>query len=53
MSVRGSIEAWGAGVSPEIMMDLLTPHLADITADGLSLTGDVTAEELGLTDADT
>ncbi len=34
-------------------MDLLTPHLADITADGLSLTGEVTAEELGLTEADT
>ena len=53
MSQRDAIQAWGAGVSPEIMMDLLTPHLADITADGLSLTGDVTAEELGLTEADT
>lgn len=39
-------------MSPEIMMDLLTPHLADISADGLSLTGDVTAEDIGLTDED-
>ncbi len=53
MSERDGLQAWGAGASPEIMMDLLTPHLADITADGLSLTGDVTAEELGLTDGDT
>jgi len=47
------MKAWGAGASPEIMMDLLTPHLADITADGLSLTGDVTAEQLELVDEDT
>ena len=33
-------------------MDLLTPLLADITVDGLSLVGDVTAEELGLTEED-
>ena len=33
-------------------MDLLTPLLADITVDGLSLVGDVTAEELGLTEDD-
>ena len=33
-------------------MDLLTPLLADITADGLSLVGEVTGEELGLTEAD-
>ena len=33
-------------------MDLLTPLLADITDDGLSLVGEVTAEELGLTDDD-
>ncbi len=33
-------------------MDLLTPPLADITADGLSLVGEVTAEELGLTEDD-
>src|SRR5512144_2948944 len=33
-------------------MELLTPLVADITATGLSLVGDVTAEELGLTDAD-
>jgi len=47
------MKGWGAGVLPEIMMDLLTPHLADISADGLSLTGDVTAEDIGLTDGDT
>src|SRR5512142_38417 len=33
-------------------MGLLTPLVADITAEGLSLVGEVTAEELGLTDAD-
>jgi len=31
-------------------MDLLKPLLADITIDGLSLVGEVTAEELGLTE---
>ena len=31
-------------------MDLLKPLLADITADGLSLVGEATAEELGLTE---
>ncbi len=33
-------------------MDLLTPLLADFTTDGLSLVGEVTAEELGLTGDD-
>lgn len=33
-------------------MDLLRPLLADITADGLSLVGEVTAEELDLTEDD-
>jgi uncharacterized protein len=33
-------------------MDLLRPLLADITVDGLSLVGEVTAEELGLTEDD-
>jgi uncharacterized protein len=33
-------------------MELLTPLVADITAEGLSLVGEVTAEELGLTEAD-
>jgi uncharacterized protein len=33
-------------------MDLLTPNIADITAEGVSVSGDLTAEELGLTDAD-
>jgi DUF177 domain-containing protein len=33
-------------------MDLLTPKIADIAAEGLSLSGEVTAEELGLTEAD-
>ena len=33
-------------------MDLLTPKIADITDDGLSLSGDVTAEELELPEAD-
>jgi len=33
-------------------MELLTPLVADITAEKLSLIGEVTAEELGLTEAD-
>lgn len=33
-------------------MELLRPLLADITADGLSLVGEVTGEELGLTEDD-
>ena len=35
-----------------IIMDLLTPKIAGITAEGLSLSGDLTGEELGLADAD-
>lgn len=34
------------------MMELLAPLVADITAEGLSLVGEATAEELGLTEAD-
>lgn len=33
-------------------MDVLTPTIADISAEGLSLSGTLTGEELGLTDAD-
>ena len=33
-------------------MGVLTPLVADITAEGLSLVGEVTAEELGLTETD-
>ena len=40
------IEAMQVGAT----MDLLTPPVADITAEGLSLVGEVTAEELGLTE---
>lgn len=35
-----------------VAMDLLTPLVADVTADGLSLVGEVTAEELALTGED-
>jgi uncharacterized protein len=35
-----------------ITMDLLTPKIADITAEGVSVSGDLTSEELELTDAD-
>lgn len=35
-----------------VTMEMLTPLVADITAEGLSLVGEVTAEELGLTEAD-
>jgi uncharacterized protein len=33
-------------------MGVLTPKIADITEEGLSLSGDLTGDELGLTDAD-
>ena len=33
-------------------MELLTPLVSDITSEGLSLVGEATAEELGLTEAD-
>ena len=33
-------------------MGLLTPLVADITAEGLSLVGEASAEELGLTETD-
>ncbi|MCS6303322.1 MAG: DUF177 domain-containing protein [Nitrospira sp.] len=42
----------GSGTLPEMTMDVLTPKIADITAEGLSLSGDLTGEELGLTDGD-
>ena len=47
------MKAWEGGASREITMDLLTPNLADITPEGLSLTGDVTGDEIGLTREDT
>lgn len=43
---------WGSGTLPRMTMDVLTPKIADITAEGLSLSGDLGGEELGLTDAD-
>lgn len=46
------MKAWDGGASPEITMDLLTPNLADITPEGLSLTGDVTGDEIGLSRED-
>jgi uncharacterized protein len=52
--VIGEISAsgWGDGIPSRGLMDVLTPKIADITAEGLSLSGDLTADELGLTDAD-
>lgn len=47
------MNGWEDGASPASTMDLLTPHLADITPEGLSLTGDVTADELDLAETDT
>ncbi len=44
--------AWGSGMQLGVTMDLLTPKIADITAEGLSLSGDLTGEELGLTETD-
>ena len=43
---------WGSGAPMGITMDLLTPKIADITAEGISLSGDLTADALGLTDAE-
>jgi uncharacterized protein len=43
---------WGSVMLLRMTMDVLTPKIADITAEGLSLSGDLTGEELGLTDAD-
>ena len=43
---------WGSAALQEMTMDLLTPKIVDITEEGLSLSGDLTGEELGLTDAD-
>jgi uncharacterized protein len=34
------------------MTDLLTPNIADITSDGISLSWDLTGEDLGLADTD-
>lgn len=42
----------GSGALSEGMMDLLTPKVSDIIAHAQSLSGDLTAEELGLTEAD-
>ncbi|HEX6728068.1 MAG TPA: DUF177 domain-containing protein [Nitrospira sp.] len=43
---------WGSAALQEMTMDLLTPKIVDITEEGLSLSGDLTGEEVGLTDAD-
>jgi uncharacterized protein len=52
--VRGDFDAsgWGSGTLSRVTMDVLIPKIADITAEGLSLSGDLTGEELALTDAD-
>lgn len=43
---------WSGGAPLESTMNLLTPKIADITVEGISLSGDLTGEELGLTDAE-
>jgi uncharacterized protein len=43
---------WGVGMLVGVTMDMLTPKIADITAEEISLSGDLTGEELGLTDSD-
>ncbi|MGQ0555213.1 MAG: YceD family protein [Nitrospiraceae bacterium] len=52
--MRGDFDAsgWGSGTLSRVTMDVLIPKIADITAEGLSLSGDLTGEELALTDAD-
>jgi uncharacterized protein len=43
---------WDSVTLPRATMDVLTPKIADITAEGLSVSGDLTEDALGLTDAD-
>ncbi|MGB4067018.1 MAG: DUF177 domain-containing protein [Nitrospira sp.] len=52
--MKGDFDAsgWGSGTLSGVTMDVLIPKIADITAEGLSLSGDLTGEELELTDAD-
>lgn len=52
MTGESGILEWASGTPLMITMDLLTPKIADITAEGVSVSGDLTAEELELTDAD-
>lgn len=52
MIVDFDAPGWASGALPRMTMDVLTPKIADITAEGLSLSGDLTGEELGLTDTD-
>lgn len=51
-SADRSVWGQGSGLSLGIMTDLLTPNIADITSDGVSLSGDLTGAELGLADTD-
>ena len=51
-SADRSVWERGSGLSLGIMTDLLTPNIADITSDGISLSGDLTGAELGLADTD-
>jgi uncharacterized protein len=44
---------WGSSGTLEMAMDLLTPKIAEISDEGISLSGDVTADELELTEGDT
>ena len=39
-------------IYPGMTMGVLTPLVSDITAEGLSLVGEATAEELGLAETD-
>ena len=52
--MKGDFDAsgWGSGTLSGVTMDVLIPKIADITAEGLSLSGDLTGDELALTDAD-
>jgi uncharacterized protein len=43
---------YGTGMLVGDAMDLLTPKIVDIATAGLSLSGEVTAEDLGLSEAD-
>lgn len=52
MTTDSNAPAWGGGMLLGVTMDLLTPKIADITTEGLSLSGELTGEELGLAETD-
>lgn len=52
MLVDSDVSRWSGRALSGMTMGILTPKVADITAEGLSLSADLTGEELGLVDED-